>query len=333
MKRALVGFMFLMLVALSCGRVESPVAPAPDTSPLVLADEADDIRQLINGLFPPPVLRSAALLAFASIERDMEANRVSRAQRTVNGFILLSLRAFDLDLLSNPPGPMNTQQGLVTLLELLLEFVGFENVNIPPEALGEDGAVAPCGPQGCLVVTGTEFAGVQIPPGALDRNVIVVIYRLDDTNPPLNTDMDQYPLFYHFSTTPNTLFLQDVLVGLCVVDPPDPLAPDPDILDQLQLAHNMGLGIEILPLANAPFLDCAGAETEPEPPSISLPEWMPPVARLFFPPQTYLGPAARILEPAEAIADPGNLGGNASSFSPFAAVDTESGCGEFCETF
>jgi hypothetical protein len=116
-----------------------------------------------------------------------------------------------------------------------------------------------------------------------------------------------------------------------VVDPPDPLAPDVDVVDQLRLAHDTGLGIEILELANAPFLDCTGAETEPAPPSLSLPDWVPPVARLFAPSQAYVAPALRLLAPDEAIAYPGNLGGNASSFSPFAAVDTESGCDTLCE--
>jgi len=156
-----------------------------------------------------------------------------------------------------------------------------------------------------------------------------VITRLADDSPPLNTYLDQYPLFFHFKTIPETPFLEDVILGLCVVDPPDPFAPDPDIVDQLRLAHNFGGGIQILPLANAPFLDCTGAETFPS--EIGMPSWIGPVARLFFPSQAYLKPAARIFDPADAYADPGNLGAAASSFSPFAAVDPESGCSEFCE--
>lgn len=332
MKKSFVGFVFFMTVLLSCSRIDSPVSPTGSPRELaVAAASPGEIRDMIRALFPPPVLSSAALLSFAAIERDVNAGRLPRAQRTVGAFITLAMRGLELDLLSNPPGPQTTEEGLAQLFAALLEFVGMGDTNIPPGALTEEGAIGPCGPQGCLILTGTEFAGVQFPPGALDKNVIVFIERLDDFPGPLNTSMDQYPLFYRFETIPETSFLEDVIVGLCVVDPPDPFAPDPDIVDQLQLAHSFSGGVQILPLADAPFLDCTGAQTDV--PEIGMPSWIGPVARLFMPSQAYLKPAIQIFEPEPLYAYPGKLGAAASSFSPFAAVDTESGCDTLCETF
>ena len=79
-----------------------------------------------------------------------------------------------------------------------------------------------------------------------------------------------------------------MLFRSCVVDPPDPFAPSAEVVPRLRVAHpdpDAPGAIEILPLANAPFLDCAAGVAS-------------------------LAPSA-----------PGQLGGRISSFSPFAAVD------------
>jgi len=321
-----------LVTSLTCGRIESPVAPVPpaaDAGGLVTAS-SEEIRELLGDLVPRPFLSRAALAYFYIIEQQVNRGRTISAQQNALLLIHLLLRGNDLNLLLDPPGPTSKNEGLAELISLLLEFVGLGTEQIPPEAFDNDGAFAPCGPRGCQVVTGTEWAGVVVPPGALPRNVFIYIRRLDDENPPLDLPYDQYPLFYAFETIPHTNFQGSFIIGLCVVDPPDPFAPDSATATRLRLAHPDG----ILPLANAPFLDCSDAETDSEEPPIGLPHWAAPVARLVAPSEFYLRPAARLFLPPKAIADPGNLGASASSFSPFAAVDTlPNGCQEFCETF
>jgi hypothetical protein len=85
----------------------------------------------------------------------------------------------------------------------------------------------------------------------------------------------------------------EAITGLCVVDPPDPFAPDPEVAARLRLAHSNPADpatIEFLPLADAPFLDCEGAGTQ-----------------------------------GLGLAGPGRLGGAITAFSPIAAVDPLSG--------
>ncbi len=336
MRQVVLAAVAILAFILSCGRAESPLSPvAPETPPAVLTPAPGtvaEIQSLLADLFPSPVLSSAALFYFGGIEDAVNTGRLSRARRNANLLIAAALRAHQLGILNDPPGPTTTEEALAHLIELLLEFVGLTPPDIPPDALTPEGAFAPCGPRGCQVLTGTEFAGVNVPKGALDQDVFIVIRRLDDFNPPLDTYLDQYPLFYSFSTIPETALHRDVLVGLCVVDPPDPFAPSPTVAARLRLAHDHN-GVQILPLANALFLDCTGAETESQEIG-DLPRWLRPVARLVFPAGDYLRPVAeRLLNPRPALANPGKLGAAASSFSPFAAVDPESGCQEQCETF
>jgi hypothetical protein len=144
-------------------------------------------------------------------------------------------------------------------------------------------------------VTGDGNAGLQLPAGALSGNTLLTIEPIpatgdpEDHEGPLPTGLDQYPRFYRIETFPPISSLaQEGVVGVCVVDPPDPFAPTPEVAARLRVAHpdpEDPQTIEILPLADAAFLDCDGGSGS-------------------------LSPAS-----------PGALGGRISAFSPFAAVD------------
>jgi hypothetical protein len=135
----------------------------------------------------------------------------------------------------------------------------------------------------------------MLPPGALPGKTLFTIERIPefgspaDHDGPLATALDQYPRFYRIETFPPVSSLAVAgVVGVCVLDPPNPFAPDPAIAARLRIAHpdpDNPQEIEILPLADAPFLDCSGDSAS-------------------------LSPAS-----------PGRLGGAITSFSPFAVVD------------
>jgi hypothetical protein len=93
---------------------------------------------------------------------------------------------------------------------------------------------------------------------------------------------------------------------VCVLDdPPFAIGAPPGA--ELALAHNIGEGIEILPPAPADFLDCTNAA----PMAFNTPAW-----------QGFLADALGPFSPNQLYAMPGELGGKASNFSPFGAVET-----------
>jgi hypothetical protein len=112
------------------------------------------------------------------------------------------------------------------------------------------------------------------------------------------------------------------VAGVCVVDPPDPFAPDPEVVDDLRLAHviegEQGPEVEILPLADADFLDCTGAATETPPVDVIGLDWWGRRARAAF------EPVSEFLV-APLFASPGRLGGAITAFSRFGAVDRTTG--------
>jgi len=313
----------LVSLVLTCGREStSPLAPEagppPETPGALEPASAGEIRQLIAALYPPPLLSSIAVLHFSLIQQQLRFGQTARARQSALIFMGIALRLDEAGLLRNPNGgsPPTTDEALARLFSLLLELVGLnpEGLEIPAGAFEPDGAFQICGPAGCTVVTGTQHAGVQLPPGAYDHTVFVAISRIPGSVGPLDTELDQYPLFYDIVILPEEDPAVLANVGLCVVDPPDPFAPDPDVVPRLRLAHPdpSGEGIEILPLVPVSWLECSDAST-----LASMTERLPRWAR------TALGPVVQLLEPASLYAGPGNLGGQASSFSPFAAVDTQ----------
>ncbi len=291
MPRRTLATTLLFAAALLAGCADDgPVTPFPPDP------QADEIRDLIEDLFAGGA-EEEALDRFEGIEAQIEGGMRQQAVEdalALIGFLQNQLESGDLE---DPPGAATAEQASATLASLLLEFVGFADVMVPPEALAPGGAVGVLDPSGGNVTTANGHAGLSLPPGALSRETVFVLTNIPETGDPANhegplpTQLDQYPLFYDIGTTPpvGTLAVEG-LVGLCVVDPPDPFAPDPAIAGRLLLAHPDPADptkIEILPRAEVPFLDCSGAST-----------------------QSGLRPAG-----------PGKLGGAISSFSPFAAVD------------
>ncbi|HTR19327.1 MAG TPA: hypothetical protein VMH88_00620 [Gemmatimonadales bacterium] len=303
----------------------TPTAPAPSFSVAPSQSLDSQIETLIKQLFPLPVLRPLALTGFGAIELLVRKNRMPAAQKLATDFVTFTLNQYNKDRLIGDQSPA-TQAGVQSLINLLFQYVGLGAAPIPPGALGPDGAVAVVDSGGGSVVTGDKFAGVTIPAGALSQPTIVTLARNQNQDNPLPTSLDQFPLFYDFKTFPEVPVLgQPAVVGVCVLDAyiPEGRAP------YLRLAHPSHADpstLEILPLADASFLDCTnagqgfGARKGPVEYLASAGKRM--AGDLLW---VMLG-APRDLQASGSrrLHMPGGLGGRTSSFSPFGAVDFDS---------
>ncbi len=233
-----------------------------------------------------------------------------------------------------------TTAGAAFLLQLLLlQYAGFDISGIDPNADPENQVVVICDPAApCEVLIPSLHSGVFLPVGACDAPCVIIGQKIDETvfNPgegPLTGlnggDLDQFPLFFSWSKQElgegggggpaasrglelaQGDFNVPVEIALCVVEEGPYAPPDSVVENRLQLAHPNPADpdtIEILDVnaANNVNLDCSDA-TAGDPPS-------EPIGGL--------APAG---ERRLTLASPGKLGAAITAFSPFAAVDPQSG--------
>lgn len=270
----------------ACGDDDGPTDTGPDLP--------SGLVESIEALFPEGATRD---MAFDRVEAILD----QASEPLLLEFIVFATTELDAGRLLDPSGadPPTTEGALADLFEAVAVEAGLEAPPVSEAALGE-GAVAFVDEDGMTVVTESGFGGVDFPPGALAQRTLVILERIpetgapDDRDGPLPTELDQYPIFYRVTTFPPVGELStEAITGLCVLDPPDPFAPDPEVAARLRLAHpdpDDPSTIEFLPIADAPFVDCTGAASQ-----------------------------------GLGLAAPGRLGGAISAFSPIAAVDPLSG--------
>ena len=317
-----------VLTACDDHSVSSPASPRSSSAsqgPSSRAALEAQINGLINDLYAPRD-QGAVYKQFADIKSDIASGRSADAETKLIAFFNRLLTDSKNGILQDPNGaqPPTTADALRTLLGNIASFAGVSSPIPPPAA---DGAIGVIGPAGGTLVSSSGFGGVSIPPGALPSDAIVVINRLPNpTAPktgPLPTTLDQYPLFYDFSTIPVIPQFNDfVLVGVCQLEVGEPFAPATQaIADRLQLAHPNPLNpstIELLPRADASFMHCDGVNLA------SAASKTAPVglAARFLDAATTVGTrVAALFMPTPAYAVHGGLGGLTKSFSPFAGVD------------
>jgi hypothetical protein len=255
------------------------------------------IQAQIDALFPSGNLNDSATGQVEDVLERADAGQTAQAQAAFVGFVAFGADEAASGTLLDPGGaaPPTIPDALAALSDDVADAAGLPVPPIAPESFGESGAVGVLDGSGGTVVTGDGNAGLQLPSGALSGTTLVTITPIPATGDPADHEgplpmgFDQYPRFYRIETFPPVSALaEDGVVGLCVVDPPDPFAPSAEVAARLRIAHPAPgdpLTVEILPLAAASFLDCD-------------------------PPAGDLAPAA-----------PGALGGRVSAFSPFAAID------------
>jgi alpha-tubulin suppressor-like RCC1 family protein len=286
------------------------------------------INGLINSLHAPQD-QGPVFSDFARIKAQLASGRTSDAQTSIVAFVKDVLSAFAAGDLEDPNGaaPPSTSDALAQLVNSVAQFGGLPAPIPPSNPLGSDGAVAVVGPAGGTVVSSNGFGGVQFPAGALPADVIVVVERLPNPSVPqtgpLPTLLDQYPLFYDFSTTPLVpQFGQDVTVGICQLEVGTPFGPPTQVVaNRLQLAHpdpaNPGT-VELLQRVPAPFIDCSNV-------TLAYTRQRDASAGVLARAMDHLRDAGRkalgVLRPTPLYAVHGGLGGRTRSFSPFGAVD------------
>jgi hypothetical protein len=306
----------VILIAAQCQNQESPVAVDESSwNALVLAatqeqiDQALEIEDMMRELFNSTDENTA-------INRFCEAaNLYVRGDVTTAHKKLFNLIRFEISKYRGGQAEcgqsLECREKLADLLNAEFDFFGIDHDPVSARAFELDGGAGTCGPAGCLILTGTKFAGVRIPPGALSSTVFIFIERLPDTSEPLNIGAEfQFPLYFFIGSDPDVELTTDADVALCVLDnPPFSIGAPPET--ELRIAHNVGeSGIEILPLGPSDFIDCTNAA----PMAFHSPVW-----------DTFLGRLVGPLTPRLLYAIPGELGSKASNFSPFGAVDIEGG--------
>ncbi|MEO7218959.1 MAG: hypothetical protein ABI026_12255 [Gemmatimonadaceae bacterium] len=167
------------------------------------------------------------------------------------------------------------------------------------------------------VVTGDKQAGMAIPPGTLTAPVTVVITPI--TTPytfptgPLHTKLDQYGPFFEFQLVPSQTLATPVLVAGCIATPQGDAPPS-----SVDLAHNVGAGIEILPKQQVSFLLCGGTALASQPSAFELAsngEYGKAIKRIGT-------SVVDLFTPTQAYASAAGIGGLTRNFSPFGGVDT-----------
>lgn len=149
------------------------------------------------------------------------------------------------------------------------------------------------------VSSSDNHSGVFIPPNSNDEPIVITFTPLPPDVSPLITKLDQYPS-YVFLTETGPLN-NPIVVAVC------PTGDVPlDVLDRLRLGHQAGGGFEITPPADGSFLDCSLQTAQSR-----LPGWLRTLASLVVP------------KPLYAKTRSGGVGGLATEFSPFGAVDPE----------
>ncbi|MGH7589457.1 MAG: hypothetical protein ACRELU_12785 [Gemmatimonadota bacterium] len=314
MHRTLHVVLFLSSTALlsACQGSGDEFPSAPASGEVSSSPEAEQIQELIRAVFPEPGLENATLKRFGMVEIQLGRGLTEDAIEKTFALIDFTVHHHVNDRLEVQPGP---------LINAWLAYVGLDP--IAPDLDDPDAAFVKCvGSEECRVITETRFAGVVFPAGALPGTHYVSIRRLGNDPGPFDdfgfpVGEGSFPLFYKFSITPETAFGPGVVGGVCVVDPPNPFAPPDPVVERLRLAHlvegESGPEVEILPLANADFLDCTGASTSPA--LTGLGAWGARTLAAFEPLSDFFV--------APLWASPGRLGATIAAFSPFGAVDPE----------
>jgi hypothetical protein len=316
---------------------ERPISPPPPSFAAVCTSPTTTcIQNLINALFPKGDLLKSANDLWANIKTKVaQGNKgLPAAQAKATDLVNFGLKNFYAKKLLGG----STADNLIAMTDAVYKYAGLttNTPGIPPGSLSPDGAAAVLGPQSptTLVITGTKQAGVLVPAGAAGTTTVVSINRLPNSPGPLLTTLDQFPLFYQYTTTPEITFGQNVITSVCQSQDFEPYGI-------LRLAHNFRSDggvpvfgdVEILPrVAPAFALDCSnaaaplGALDQVGPTNLASEGWrllgrmVVPVAKAIFLPDELH---------AAALLGTCCLTGSGTRFSPHGAVNPNSNPGTF----
>lgn len=277
-------------------------------------------KSQLSDLFAPSY-HGQAMSQFAHIDNDVRKQQNGQA---VSDMFALWKYTLDSYYAGNLEGGTSSQTQAATLAfgRGLYCLVGLDGSTLTLSAtpLDPNSVVKVVFPSTAdqTVVTGSQNAGVMIPGGTLSQPVTIAISILPGpyTFPagPLNTKLDQYGQFFEFKVVPAQTFNTPVVAATCLQTAAG--GPPPASVD---IAHNVGQGIEILPTHPVSFLTCGPLALAPQPSVFQLAshgEYGKALKRLGSAALNAFSPT-----PAYALAASG-FGGTTKSFSPFGGVDT-----------
>lgn len=277
-------------------------------------------KSQLGDLFAPSY-QGQAMSQFAHIDNDVRKQQNSQA---VSDMFALWKYTLDSYYAGNLNGGTSSQTQSATLAfgRGLYCLVGLDGSTLTLSAtpLDPNSVVKVVFPSTAdqTVVTGSQNAGVMIPGGTLSQPVTIAISILPGpyTFPagPLNTKLDQYGQFFEFKVVPAQTFNTPVVAATCLQTAAG--GPPPASVD---IAHNVGQGIEILPTHPVSFLTCGPLALAPQPSVFQLAshgEFGKALKRLGSATLNAFSPT-----PAYALVASG-FGGTTKSFSPFGGVDT-----------
>ncbi|HEY7876886.1 MAG TPA: hypothetical protein VIC55_01600, partial [Gemmatimonadaceae bacterium] len=312
------------LAACSNDAAPLPSAPSVPTIPLdanrVIPPGCQTITaQQIASLFAPKY-RAVATVGYVVVLLDVATGRKTPA---INDMYKL----WDFTLKTYYAGKMlggqstDTQNATLAFGQALYCLVGLDGstLTLNTTPLDPDNVVQVVFPSSSdqTVVTGSQEGGLMIPGGTLSQPVTISVQLLSGTFTfpagPLNTKLDQYGPFFEFKVVPAQTFTTPVLAAACI-SAPNGGTPPPSV----DIAHNVGTGIEILPTVPVNFLNCLGGGFAPKRSVFQLVQ-----DKHYGKALKQLGSFAMdLVSPRPLYASAGGIGGKTKSFSPFGGVDT-----------
>lgn len=276
-------------------------------------------QQQITSLFTPG-LRGTATSGLQLVQNDLASGLTAQAVTDMFKEWSFTLTSFYAGKLAGGQSS-STQTATLAFGRALYCLVGLDgsSLTLNTTPLDPNNVVQVVFPSASdqTVVTGSKQGGVLIPGNTLSQPVTISITLLNGpfTFPsgPLNTKLDQYGPFFEFKVIPQQTFSTAVVAAACIATPAgEPPPPSVDI------AHNVGTGIEILPTAPVNFLDCGGSALDPQRSVFDLVR----DAQYGQAANRLLSLAAGVFSTTSLHAAGSGIGGKTKSFSPFGGVDT-----------
>jgi hypothetical protein len=304
----------------------------------------------VSGSYPGAISAINAQIAvvFESQSRNPASNKITTISNlfTKRNFKDATKQTFEfLDWLGQrrKQGKVIGTEGDITKLSsLLFCAIGASGPSLPAGISPNDPGVGvgfydPNSKNPTLVRTNNAFAGTQIQPGTLldpdthqpvTQTVTITVFRLPDFPGPLNTGLTQFPPFWDFNATlpdgrkPTVNPNNPAIVGMCISTTN---SPPPEAV----IGHNTSFeGFELLTLVTVPFaLTCGSVPTTG---GIG----MTPMRGTWGLASVFSGAQERFAQLAQAVFLPeqawaamlvtGTIGGKATGYSPFGAVDPTS---------
>ncbi|HEY8312135.1 MAG TPA: hypothetical protein VIG47_16335, partial [Gemmatimonadaceae bacterium] len=228
------------------------------------------VTQIIE-LFQPHEL-GRALSGFARIDSDLHRRQPSDAVTDMYQEWQFTLDTYYAGKLRGGTST-RTQTATLSFGRALYCLVGLDGstLTLGTTPLDADNVVKVVYPSASdqTVVTGSKQSGLVIPGGTLSSPVTISISLIagpfNFPAGPLNTKLDQYGPFFEFKVVPEQTFTKPVLAAACIATPTGEAPPS-----SVDIAHNVGNGIEVLPTEPVTFLVCGTTGLAPRPSAFQL---------------------------------------------------------------